>query len=107
MNPVSPYRLSVQTTQLPKLEFGAFEDEVLSMPCCESHLNDYQSAVWHPLPAQVNARITSDLLKGIVRSWNENGPPKSDLAYVQITHLDMKEKPTIGELIVHKELPLR
>lgn len=89
---------------LPKLEFGSFEEEVLPTPCCVKDMDDYQSAVWYPLPARVDACITSDRSKGIVRSWNENGPPKSDFAYVQITHLDMDKKPKIGELVIHQEL---
>lgn len=96
---------AIAATELPKLEFGSFEEETLPAPCCViNDMGDYHSAVWHPLPTQVETRITSDLLNGIVRSWNEKGPPKSDLAYVQLTHLDMKKNPRIGELVVHKEL---
>ena len=64
-----------------------------------------QGAVWHPLPLCVDARITSDLAHGIVRSWKEAvGSPKSDLAYVQVTHVNMHAQPTIGELVVQKEV---
>jgi hypothetical protein len=95
--------------RLPELQFGLFEEQFLPAPCYavvadDYQADNYQSAIWHPLPAAVVARITSDASQGIVRSWNENGPPTSHLSYVQITHLDMNKKPKLGELVVHREL---
>ena len=97
MNNLSPDRL-------PNLRFGLFEEDVLPIPCAESEVDGYNAAIWHPLPMVVDSRITSDLSIGIVRSWNQNGPAKAKLAYLQVTHLDMERKPKTGEFIVHHEL---
>ena len=89
------------------LSFGSFEGISLGVPECS--IEDeagYRAAIWKPLPRDVDSRISSDLDRGVVRSWKPFGPPKSDFAYVQVTHIDMRGQSKTGELVVHKDLAL-
>jgi hypothetical protein len=89
---------------LPPLTFGSFEGSKLGNPSYSKKENSFQAAIWYPLPSSVEKRITSDPLKKEVRTWKDFGPPKSEFAYLQVTHLNMKGKETIGELVIHKDL---
>ena len=53
---------------------------------------------------EVDRFITSDLDKGIMRSWRPGGPDKTIYAYTQITHWNMENIAITGELVIHKEL---
>ena len=94
----------MSSVQLPALSFGFFEGKRLEEPLYREEIDGYQGAMWRPLPTCVDTRITSDLAHGIIRSWKEQVGPKSDLAYVQVTHVNMDGQPTIGELVLQKGL---
>ena len=89
-------------SELPKLDFGYFHEELLGNPSVIMTQGQYQSAIWYPLPSCVDHFITSDSER--VRSWKPFGPPKSTIAYVQITHYDMTGQPVTGELVIDSEL---
>lgn len=92
------------TPVLPELKFGYFEGNALGIPSSEKEQDLYRSAIWYPLPQVVDRFITSDLDRGIVRSWKPGGPDKTEFAYVQITHWNMKNTPITGELVINKKL---
>lgn len=63
-------------------------------PLCDN----YAAKAHSPLPPDIEQRI-----KG--KSWKEDCPiPLSDLAYVELTHYDLKGKVCFGELLCHKNL---
>jgi hypothetical protein len=89
---------------LPNLSFGWFENELLGAPLYCEEEGQFQAAIWEPLPSSVDRRITSDSATNVVRSWKAFGPPKSDFAYVQVTHCDMNGASKTGELVIHTTL---
>lgn len=59
---------------------------------------DYTAKTYSPLLSYIEQRI-----KG--KSWKEDCPiPLSDLAYIELTHYDLKRRVCLGELICHKNL---
>ncbi len=58
----------------------------------------YKADCYHPLPPSIQERIKD-------KSYKKGGPiPMNDLAYLQITHFDMKGNICTGELIVYERI---
>ncbi len=72
--------------------------EALSKPVSSISSGTYKAAYYNPIPPSVVQKM-----KG--KSYKENCPiPITDLAYVRVTHYDMKGQTCSGELVVHKKI---
>ena len=59
---------------------------------------NFKGEWWNPLPNEISEKIRG-------RSWKENCPvPLCDLAYVKVSHWNLKNEISSGELIYHKNL---
>lgn len=63
-----------------------------------AHQERFQGEWWNPPPDAVCTRMVG-------KSWNDQCPvPLDDLAYIRVTHWNMRHKLVIGELVVYKAL---